>query len=109
MFRGEKEPPPLSRSKASLSHISKALVFVVVFTLYFRNARVVCTVLFNDNDGNDNNNQGMAKLLGLPASSPEGRELRMCASFGNSGPLPLLFVESLFGSNPGKLYTIGLA
>ena len=26
----------------------------------------------------------------------------MCTSFANSGPLPLLFADSIFGSNPGK-------
>ncbi|CAM9369300.1 unnamed protein product [Pylaiella littoralis] len=42
----------------------------------------------------------MEKLLGLKAGSPEARELRMCTSFANSGPLPLLFVDSIFGGHP---------
>lgn len=47
--------------------------------------------------------QGMEKLLGLKEGSPEARELRMCTSFANSGPLPLLFVDSIFGAHPGEL------
>lgn len=43
----------------------------------------------------------MEKLLGLKEGSPEARELRMCTSFANSGPLPLLFVDSIFGAHPG--------
>ncbi|CAN0480123.1 unnamed protein product, partial [Hapterophycus canaliculatus] len=44
----------------------------------------------------------MEKLLGLREGSPEARELRMCTSFANSGPLPLLFVDSIFGAHPGQ-------
>ncbi|CAN0275682.1 unnamed protein product [Ectocarpus fasciculatus] len=42
----------------------------------------------------------MEKILGLQEGSPEARELRMCTSFANSGPLPLLFVDSIFGAHP---------
>ncbi|CAM9668370.1 unnamed protein product [Phaeothamnion confervicola] len=42
---------------------------------------------------------GLAKALGIEGKSSEGRELRMCSSFANSGPLPLLFADSLFGSH----------
>lgn len=45
----------------------------------------------------------MEKLLRLSPGSPEARELRMCTSFANSGPLPLLFVDSIFGGHPGEL------
>lgn len=44
--------------------------------------------------------KGMEKLLRLRPGSPEARELRMCTSFANSGPLPLLFVDSIFGGHP---------
>ncbi|CAM9855393.1 unnamed protein product [Ascophyllum nodosum] len=44
--------------------------------------------------------RGMERVLSLKPGSPESRELRMCTSFANSGPLPLLFVDSIFGSHP---------
>ncbi|CBN76209.1 hypothetical protein Esi_0386_0021 [Ectocarpus siliculosus] len=45
--------------------------------------------------------KAMEKILGLKEGSPEARELRTCTSFANSGPLPLLFVDSIFGAHPG--------
>ncbi|CAN0473513.1 unnamed protein product, partial [Ectocarpus sp. 12 AP-2014] len=44
--------------------------------------------------------KAMEKILGLKEGSPEARELRTCTSFANSGPLPLLFVDSIFGAHP---------
>eukprot|EP00903_Cladosiphon_okamuranus_P013388 g12476.t1 len=58
-------------------------------------AFAVCQILFGSAVG-----MGMEKLLGLKEGSPEARELRMCTSFANSGPLPLLFVDSIFGAHP---------
>ncbi|CAM9792544.1 unnamed protein product, partial [Discosporangium mesarthrocarpum] len=43
---------------------------------------------------------GMEKICGLEPDSDNARELRMCASFANSGPLPLLFVDSIFRLHP---------
>ncbi len=40
------------------------------------------------------------RCLRIPRDSVDGRELRMCTAFSNAGPLPLLFVDSLF-AGPG--------
>jgi hypothetical protein len=37
--------------------------------------------------------QGIGKAIGTDADSRDGREMKMCSSFANSGPLPLLFVD----------------
>jgi predicted permease len=37
---------------------------------------------------------------GVPENSMAGREIKMGCSFANSGPLPLLFVDSLFHADP---------
>lgn len=36
-------------------------------------------------------------------SDNEARMVRMCTTFANSGPLPLIFADALFGSNAGVL------
>eukprot|EP00611_Tribonema_gayanum_P010475 TRINITY_DN20509_c0_g1_i1.p1 TRINITY_DN20509_c0_g1~~TRINITY_DN20509_c0_g1_i1.p1 ORF type:complete len:239 (-),score=57.37 TRINITY_DN20509_c0_g1_i1:339-1055(-) len=36
---------------------------------------------------------GIGRAIGFKPQSEEGREVKMCASFANSGPLPLLFVD----------------
>jgi hypothetical protein len=41
----------------------------------------------------------ISSLCGLPGSE-QGREVRVCSTFANSGPLPLLFVDALFRSHP---------
>jgi len=40
----------------------------------------------------------ITKFAGL-ASDEEARDVRMCTTFGNSGPLPLLFADALFGKS----------
>ncbi|CAM9601022.1 unnamed protein product, partial [Choristocarpus tenellus] len=42
----------------------------------------------------------MERVLQLDHNSADARELRMCCSFANSGPLPLLFIDSIFGTHP---------
>lgn len=34
------------------------------------------------------------------AAAAEARNVRMCCTFGNSGPLPLIFADALFAGNP---------
>lgn len=41
----------------------------------------------------------MVWCLRVPRDSIDGRELRMCTAFSNAGPLPLLFVDSLFAGS----------
>lgn len=45
--------------------------------------------------------QGLEKIVCLEPGSPDARELRMGASFGNAGVLPLLFLDAMF-SDSGK-------
>ena len=40
----------------------------------------------------------LAKVYGV--SADEAPNVRMCTTFGNSGSLPLIFADALFGSNP---------
>lgn len=44
--------------------------------------------------------QGVVRAAGIAPNSEQGRELRICSTFANSGPLPLLFVDSLFRAHP---------
>lgn len=40
------------------------------------------------------------RIVGLNPQSEAGREARICSTFANSGPLPLLFVDALFKQHP---------
>eukprot|EP00618_Florenciella_parvula_P036885 CAMPEP_0119464516 /NCGR_PEP_ID=MMETSP1344-20130328/79_1 /TAXON_ID=236787 /ORGANISM="Florenciella parvula, Strain CCMP2471" /LENGTH=321 /DNA_ID=CAMNT_0007496729 /DNA_START=54 /DNA_END=1015 /DNA_ORIENTATION=+ len=42
----------------------------------------------------------MLKVAQVPRNTVAGREIEMCTSFGNAGPLPLLFAGSLFANDP---------
>ncbi|CAM9880173.1 unnamed protein product [Chrysoparadoxa australica] len=41
----------------------------------------------------------LVRALSIDSKSDEGREVKMCSAFANSGPLPLLFVDSIFLSH----------
>lgn len=43
--------------------------------------------------------QVLSRLFGVKDAA-ESANVRMCCTFGNSGPLPLIFADALFGSNP---------
>lgn len=40
------------------------------------------------------------RVVGLNPRSEAGREARICSTFANAGPLPLLFVDALFKTHP---------
>jgi predicted permease len=42
----------------------------------------------------------LLRLVGLNRRSEAGREARICSTFANAGPLPLLFVDALFKNHP---------
>lgn len=42
----------------------------------------------------------LLRLVGLDPRSETGREARICSTFANAGPLPLLFVDALFKNHP---------
>lgn len=42
----------------------------------------------------------LLRLVGLNPFSEAGREVRICSTFANAGPLPLLFVDALFKNHP---------
>ena len=42
----------------------------------------------------------LLRLVGLNPRSEAGREARICSTFANAGPLPLLFVDALFKNHP---------
>ena len=46
----------------------------------------------------------LAKVITKVAKLPEveGMDVAMCTAFANSGPLPLLFADALFGGNPSN-------
>jgi auxin efflux carrier family protein len=46
---------------------------------------------------------GMALTKFQSFPDNEARAVRMCTTFANSGPLPLIFADALFGSNPSVL------